>query len=267
MQPPPPLFPSHPPPVPPTLPPQTTPPVPLPLCEPTHASCNPAPPLSLQGPGSPAPSGSEPETRLLPFQNSDNNRDAENNNYHRYREGAPPSGQRSVPPLPRCPGPSEPTVAPYGCLGPPRPTQAPNQPLKTAPGPQSLLGPSQPPLTPRNPPAPSISPSRLPWAPQVPQARPGTHHQPLTALLGPQSPPSIPHSCPRPSDPSSTPHGYPGAPRPSRPAPKATLSHSWLPLGPPGPLQSPRSAPQGCPGPQTNRQPLTAAPNPPQNIL
>lgn len=187
-----------------------------------------APPLSLQGPGSPAPSRSEPETRQLPFQNSDNNRDAGNNNYHRYGESAPPAGQRSAP------------HSPSAALGPgahPSPSQLPRPPrtLKAAPGVQPHpLSPSKMPGPPRL----TVGPSRLPWAPQVPQASSETHSQSLTAAPGPrptlrpswlpQTPkPTLSFSRP-PPDPKAVLGAHPQALK-AAPAPRPMVGPLWLP--------------------------------------
>ncbi|KAL4685588.1 hypothetical protein H8959_001185, partial [Pygathrix nigripes] len=219
------------------------------------------PDINAAVPSSPAPSGSEPESRLLSFQNSDNNRDAENNNYDQHREGAPLAGQRSAPPLrstrrPRQPlpaasGPQDlqsrpgaPPSASHRRLGPPRPAPEP---------PGRLSRPLRAPEPPRPAPEPPVGPSpprRAPGHPGPPGAPVRPSRPPRAA--GPLSrPPRPPRPAPEPPIGPSRPPRAPKDPRPPRTwtrrtAPVPIIGPSGRPRAPKDP-RPPDSGPQACP--------------------
>ncbi|CAN0028875.1 unnamed protein product [Rangifer tarandus platyrhynchus] len=142
-----------------------------------------APPAAPAPPLPPGPRLSRPlrlgaQSRLLPFQNSDNNRDAGNNNYSPHHESAPPAGQRSAPRSPGARGPPQLQAGLSRLPGPPRPAWNVQRPP---------ICPSRCPGTPRFP-----RPSRsAPSAPRASQA----HSEPtLSRLRGAPTP----QACPKP---------------------------------------------------------------------
>ncbi|XP_059733291.1 protein PRRC2A [Bos taurus] len=203
-----------------------------------------APPAAPAPPLPPGPRLSRPlrlgaRSRLLPFQNSDNNRDAGNNNYSPHRKCAPPAGQRPAWNAQR------PPICPSRCPETPRspgPAEAPRRPPSAPARPQSILYPSRLPRTPVAAPhqgsRPAKSPSSALWAlqahpettlalacpsgqhgaPRRPPTPKSARRPPSTRRLPPTGPPESPHkSARRPRAPSPLPR-TPWTPGPQEPA-------------------------------------------------
>lgn len=240
-------------------PPETPPrrcPAFLPLRGPTRLP-RPQRPLSLQGPGSPAPSGLEPEAACSHFKTAiiigtlgiTTTAHTANAPLPRVR-GRRPALQ--VPGALRSSGPAF-----QGCLGPPGPPGTPNRPSsasRAAPGPPGPPGPAEAPRRPlglrrltQSPPSAAYGPpAGLPRTPvgsseplktPVGPCPPTVHPLPLNAARDSCSPP-LPRLQAR-QEPLVGPLGPPGQPR-AHPSPRLPLRSAWSPSGPPAPKSARR---------------------------